>query len=96
MNVLDGDVVGCFAPMLHPCFAAPAYIASNAAANFSLIAKPGPIFQLGQARGISSRLRQYAGTRISDPLLPACCQAWAYILQINSLDATHGLTLANN
>ena len=43
---------------------------------------------------MSPQLPYYAGAWISDPILPALCQAWAYILQSNSIDATHGLTLA--
>jgi hypothetical protein len=43
---------------------------------------------------MSQQLPYYDGAWISDPMLPALCQAWAYILQSNSIDATHGLTLA--
>jgi hypothetical protein len=42
---------------------------------------------------MSQQLPYYDGAWISDPMLPALCQAWAYILQSNSIDATHGLTL---
>ena len=81
-------------------FAAPASITLNSVTNFSLgrcqawahllrINKP-----LGLAHGMSRQLPRYAGACISDPILTALCQAWAYILQSNSIDATHGLTLA--
>jgi hypothetical protein len=43
---------------------------------------------------MSPQLPYYAGGWISDPILPALCQAWACILQSNGIDATHGLTLA--
>jgi hypothetical protein len=43
---------------------------------------------------MSPQLPYYAGAWISDPILPALCQAWAYIIQSNNVDATHGLTLA--
>jgi hypothetical protein len=43
---------------------------------------------------MSPQLPYYAGGWISDPILPALCQAWPYILQSNNIDATHGLTLA--
>ena len=43
---------------------------------------------------MSQQLPYYDGAWISDPMLPALCQAWAYILQSYSIDATHGLTLA--
>ena len=41
---------------------------------------------------MSPQLPYYAGAWISDPILPALCQAWAYILQSNNIDVTHGLT----
>ena len=60
----------------------------------SFVGSPGLTLFLLPSHGMSPQLPYYDGAWISDPMLPALCQAWAYILQSYSIDATHKLTLA--